>query len=112
MAAESIPFVIAVQLGGVASASLVRQTPPPAAPRESRQSPGLQLDATPIDVTRPDSIFGPNERDHSTGTLPVDGPSGCHVAPLPFGSPPFTMPLYALRALDTWAGAMYVDGYA
>ena len=48
----AIPAVRYVQDGSAASASSVRQTPPPETPTQNRQLPGVQVGAITIAVTR------------------------------------------------------------
>jgi hypothetical protein len=46
-----------VQLGLAASASFVRQTPPPAGVTKTRQLPGTHFCAIAIDVVRPPATY-------------------------------------------------------
>src|SRR5204863_5694820 len=80
----------AIQCTGFASASLVRQMPPPAAATQSLQLPVVQAGSIASAVTRPDScvagpvcVVGSKNCESSPATLGVTGPSAaqaCGVA--------------------------------
>jgi hypothetical protein len=84
----------AVHCGCSASASAVRQMPPPAAATQARQLPLSHAGSTAIAVTRPDSWVG--------GPCWVTGSKNCDASPATFGvigPRPAQLPGAAARAL-------------
>ena len=64
----AMPAVRYVQLGSAASASSVRQTPPPETPTHSRQFPGVHVGAITIAVTRLAVVFVAPENASTPGS--------------------------------------------
>src|SRR5882757_6354621 len=63
-----------VQFGGLASALLVRQTPPPAAPTQSLQSLGVQVGVMANAVMRPEVTYSRPLKVKISGKIPPFGP--------------------------------------
>src|SRR5437868_15274326 len=76
-----------------ARALSVRQTPPPAAPAQTRQVLFEQFAETASAVTRPESLYCCPENVRMSGKIPLLGPIKCH-APSVFL--PFPLPLLAV----------------
>jgi hypothetical protein len=77
IASDVKPFDIAVHVGGFASASSVRQMPPPAAPTHKRQFPETHVRAIASDVIRPEMVVRCPDASVPP-TFVTNGPTGVH----------------------------------
>ena len=87
MAFDGMPSFEGVHVGCVASAFVLRQTPPPAAPTSSVQDAALlevQFDEIARLVTRPEFVVGRPVYVASASTFGVIGPSSVQWAFLPY----------------------------
>src|SRR3954447_6836650 len=95
-----------------ASASLVFQMPPPAAPTNSGHAPGLQLGPIAIAVTRPLVTYcAPSNRNglSTAGYVALLGPISCHA---PFEWPLAFIAAHPFCAASVAAPGTSVSGYA